>query len=155
MPTAATPRPWASVTIETDIAALAEEWRAFEATALASPYQGHGWVSAFVETIGAAHGMMFRYALLRDGTGALLALLPLVVTARGGFRFAEFIGGKHANYHMGLYRPAFAAALDASLTERMLREVGAAIGGLDAFAFVNQPAGWPRPRAPAAPTSLR
>jgi CelD/BcsL family acetyltransferase involved in cellulose biosynthesis len=150
MPAIATPRPWASIAIETEISALAEEWRAFETTALATPYQSHGWVSAFVETIGAAHGMVFRYALLRDGAGALLALLPLAVTGRGGFRFAEFIGGKHANYHMGLYAPAFAAALDTQLTERMLSEIGAAIGGLDALAFINQPVSWQGIANPAA-----
>ncbi|MCO5092868.1 GNAT family N-acetyltransferase [Bosea sp. (in: a-proteobacteria)] len=154
------PRPWASIVVETDIAALAEEWRAFEATALASPYQGHGWVSAFVETIGAAQGMAFRHVLLRDAAGALLALLPLTITRRGGFRFAEFIGGKHANYHMGLYAPAFAAALDGRLAERMLREVGAAIGGLDALVFVNQPVTWrgianPAARLAAGPSPSR
>ena len=32
-------RPWASIAIETDIAALAQTWRAVEATALVTPYQ--------------------------------------------------------------------------------------------------------------------
>jgi CelD/BcsL family acetyltransferase involved in cellulose biosynthesis len=77
-------------------------------------------------------------------------LLPLAITGRGGFRFAEFIGGKHANYHMGLYAPSFAAQLDVGLTERMLTEIGHAIGGLDALAFVNQPVTWQGASNPAA-----
>lgn len=133
---------WASITVESDIATLQDVWRAFEATALVTPYQAYDWMRPFVETVGAAQGMRFRYALLRDAEGALLALLPLVVTRRSGARFAELIGGKHSNYHMGLYAPAFAAGLDAALTARMLSEIGAAIGGLDALIFVNQPATW-------------
>ena len=134
--------PWASIAIESDIAPLEEAWRAFEQTALVTPYQAYGWIRAFVETVGAAQGMSFRYALLRDAAGAPCALLPLAITRRSGFRFAEIIGGKHANYHMGLYAPAFAAKFDAPLAARMLREIGTAIGGLDALIFVNQPATW-------------
>ena len=146
----AAPRPWASIAIETDIAGLAETWRTFEATALATPYQGYDWIRPFAETIAAAHGMVLRYALVRDADGELRALLPLTVTRRSGFRFAEFIGGKHANYHMGLYAPAFAAQLDAGLTAQLLTEIGAAIGRLDALAFVNQPVTWQGVDNPAA-----
>lgn len=152
--------PWASIGIESDIRLLEDEWRAFEATALVTPYQAYGWVRPFAETIGAAHGMSFRYALLRDAQGALCALLPLVITRRSGIRFAEFIGGKHANYHMGLYAPAFAAALDTARAKQMLAEIGVAIGGLDAFVFVNQPAQWqghanPPARLAAGPSPSR
>lgn len=143
-------RPWASIAIETDIAGLAEIWRAFEATALVTPYQSYDWIRPFVETIGAAHDMALRYALVRDADGVLCALLPLTVTGRSGFRFAEFIGGKHANYHMGLYAPAFAAQLDAQLTTQLLTKIGTAIGGLDALAFVNQPVTWQGVSNPAA-----
>jgi len=142
--------PWASIAIEADIAALAKVWRAFEAAALVTPYQSYDWIRPFVETIGAAHDMALRYALVRDAGGALCALLPLTITGRSGFRFAEFIGGKHANYHMGLYAPAFAAQLDARLAKQLLTEVGNAIGGLDALAFVNQPVTWQGVPNPAA-----
>ncbi|MGO4172537.1 GNAT family N-acetyltransferase [Bosea sp. TAF32] len=135
-------RPWASISVESDIRSLEGAWLEFEAQALVTPYQAYGWVRPFVETVGAAELMTFRYALLRDAQGALCALLPLVITRRNGIRFAEFIGGKHANYHMGLYAPAFAARLDAALAQQMLAEIGAAIGGLDALVFVNQPARW-------------
>ena len=143
-------RPWGSIAIETDIAVLAETWRAFEASALVTPYQSYDWIQPFVATIGAAHDMVLRYALVHGPDGELRALLPLVITRRSGFRFAEFIGGKHANYHMGLYAPAFAAQLDAAQMARMLTEIGHAIGGLDAFAFVSQPVIWQGVANPAA-----
>lgn len=143
-------RPWATITIETEIAAIEAEWRAFETQALVTPYQAYGWVRPFVETVGKAHGMAFRFALLRDHGGTLCALLPFVLTRRSGIRFAEFIGGKHANYHMGLYAPGFAAGLDAGLAAAMLTETGRAIGKLDALIFMNQPADWQGIANPAA-----
>ncbi|WP_376988001.1 GNAT family N-acetyltransferase [Bosea sp. R86505] len=133
---------WASLSVVEDIAALAEDWRALEDRAVMTPYQAYGWVRPFIETVGAAEGMAFRHAVLRDAGGAALAILPLVITRRSGIRFAEFIGGKHANYHMGIYDPAFAAGLDATGARLMLAEIGVAIGGLDAFIFVNQPTQW-------------
>lgn len=144
---------WSSLSVVEDIAALADEWRALEDRALVTPYQAYGWVRPFTDTVGAAERMAFRYAVLRDAGGAALAILPLVITRRSGIRFAEFIGGKHANYHMGLYDPAFAAGLDAAGARLMLAEIGAAIGGLDAFIFVNQPTQWqgvPNPLAQLA-----
>lgn len=144
---------WSSLSVVEDIAALADEWRALEDRALVTPYQAYGWVRPFTNTVGAAERMAFRYAVLRDAGGAALAILPLVITRRSGIRFAEFIGGKHANYHMGLYDPAFAAGLDAAGARLMLAEIGAAIGGLDAFIFVNQPTQWqgvPNPLAQLA-----
>lgn len=144
---------WSSLSVVEDIAALAEDWRALEDRALVTPYQAYGWVRPFTDTVGAAERMAFRYAVLRDAGGAALAILPLVITRRSGIRFAEFIGGKHANYHMGIYDPAFAAGLDAAGARLMLAEIGAAIGGLDAFIFVNQPTQWqgmPNPLAQLA-----
>ncbi|MDP3602410.1 MAG: GNAT family N-acetyltransferase [Bosea sp. (in: a-proteobacteria)] len=144
---------WSSLSVVEDIAALADEWRALEDRALVTPYQAFGWVRPFTDTVGAAERMAFRHAVLRDAGGAALAILPLVITRRSGIRFAEFIGGKHANYHMGIYDPAFAAGLDAAGARLMLAEIGAAIGGLDAFIFVNQPMQWqgvPNPLAQLA-----
>lgn len=135
-------RPWRSISVATEIASIEADWRALEAKALVTPYQAYGWVQPFVETVGRAHGMIFRHVVLRDQRQQPVAILPLVITRRNGIRFAEFVGGKHANYHMGLFAPEFAATLDAENARSMLDEVAAAIGGLDAFVFVNQPTLW-------------
>lgn len=135
-------RPWARVVAGSDLAALEADWRALESEALVTPYQAYDWVRPFVETIGRAEAMDFRFARVEDSRGGLLALFPLVITRRLGTRFAEFIGGKHANYHMALYRADFAGALDAATTQILLREVGVAIGGIDALFLINQPTAW-------------
>ncbi len=135
-------RPWRAIAVVTDITTIQAGWRGLEAQALVTPYQAYAWVRAFVETLGPAHGMEFRYAVVHGAQDRVVAVLPLVITRRNGIRFAEFVGGKHANYHMGLYAPEFAAGLDAAAARAMLLEIAAAIGGLDAFAFVNQPTHW-------------
>ncbi|MGE7469976.1 GNAT family N-acetyltransferase [Bosea sp. NPDC003192] len=135
-------RPWARVVAGSDLAALEADWRALETSALVTPYQSYDWVRPFVATIGQAEDMDFRFIRVEDSLGRLLALFPLVITRRLGTRFAEFIGGKHANYHMALYRPDFAEALDAAATQVLLREIGAAIGGIDALFLINQPTAW-------------
>jgi CelD/BcsL family acetyltransferase involved in cellulose biosynthesis len=135
-------RPWARIIVSGDLAALEADWRALEADALVTPYQAYDWVRPFVTTIGRAEEMDFRFVRIEDSQGALLALFPLVVARRLGTRFAEFIGGKHANYHMALYRPEFAEALDATAAQQLLREIGAAIGGIDALFLINQPTAW-------------
>lgn len=133
---------WRTVSVASDVATVAAAWDALEQDGLVTPYQSRAWVEAFAATVGKAHGMVLRYALVQDAQARPLALLPLVVTRRSGIRFAEFIGGKHANYHMGLFAPAFAAALDAAGAQALLAEIARAIGGLDAFVFVNQPTSW-------------
>jgi CelD/BcsL family acetyltransferase involved in cellulose biosynthesis len=137
-------RPWARVVVVVgmDLAALEADWRALEAAGLVTPYQAYDWVRPFAATIGRAERMEFRFVRVEDDQGGLLALFPLVVTRRLGIRFAEFIGGKHANYHMALYRPDFAGAIDAAATQVLLREIGAAIGGIDALFLINQPTAW-------------
>ncbi|KPF72712.1 hypothetical protein IP69_02230 [Bosea sp. AAP35] len=133
---------WHSLSVTADIAAVEAEWRGLEAHALLTPYQAYGWVRPFVETVGAAERHDVRLVVFRAEDGAPLAILPLVITRRHGIRFAEFIGGKHANYHMGVFAPDLAARLDGAAARLMLSQAAAAIGGLDAFIFVNQPTEW-------------
>lgn len=135
-------RAWHRLDVGSDIAMLEADWRALEASALVTPYQAYDWVRPFVETIGRAERMEFRFVRVEDEHDDLLALFPLVVTRRLGTRFAEFVGGKHANYHMALYRPDFAAALDATATQALLKEIATAIGGIDAIFLINQPTAW-------------
>jgi CelD/BcsL family acetyltransferase involved in cellulose biosynthesis len=135
-------RGWGSICVGNEIGALESEWRQLEASGLATPYQAYDWVRPFVETVGRARAMAFRFVRICDAAGTTLALLPLVITRRHGTRFAEFIGGKHANYHMGLYRRDFAESLDEEMTRRLLTEIGTAIGEVDAFVFINQPTSW-------------
>jgi len=136
------PRVWSRIVASSDIAACEDDWRALESDALVTPYQAYDWVRPYTETIGRDERLDFRFVRVEDDRGALLALFPLVITRRLGVRFAEFIGGKHANYHMALFRRDLAEALDAAATRALLCEIGRAIGGIDALFLINQPSSW-------------
>ncbi|HEY0354429.1 MAG TPA: hypothetical protein VGC68_12435, partial [Enterovirga sp.] len=97
------------VTIE--IAATLDDvetlWRDFEREATASPYQRFEWMRAYATAMIGGAGSL-RVSILRDAAGRPLMILPLVVSRRYGLRIAAAVGGKHANFHLPLVRPAFA-----------------------------------------------
>jgi CelD/BcsL family acetyltransferase involved in cellulose biosynthesis len=74
-----------------------------------------------------------------DETGRPSAILPLGVRNAMGARVAEFVGDKHANFHMGVYRRGL--AVDRRTIVDLLRRV-AGVARIDAFLFVNQPRVW-------------
>ena len=55
------------------------------------------------------------FVVARDDAGAPLALLPLGLFRFGPLRVAQFLGGKHSNYNLGLFRA------DAAFSARDLR----------------------------------
>jgi CelD/BcsL family acetyltransferase involved in cellulose biosynthesis len=133
---------WSSIHVTRDIDAAAGDWRLLEATGLVTPYQRLDWIAAYAANVGKVHGLDLRYITLRDENEQVIGLLPLEVLRLHGARVARFIGDKHANYHMALLDPAFAANLDKDGSEQLLRAVAARLGDVDAFVFTNQPSVW-------------
>lgn len=139
--TAAPARPFASVEIVARFDAARPDWRALEA--YGGPYQTCAFCCAWAETVGEAEGWSPLIAIARDSRGAPLALLPMGVKSVGPLRLrmASFLGGRMANYQMGLFRPD-ALASPAEL-ERLLRAIAAAATPpIDMFAFMQQPETW-------------
>lgn len=134
--------PWAALRVTHDVTTLEGEWRDLETRALATPYQAYDWIASFAATVGRAQAMDLRFVQVLGPAGETLAMLPLVITRRHGTRFAEFIGGKHANYHMAMFETAFAQALDATTSQALLLAIGETLADIDAFVFINQPTHW-------------
>lgn len=126
------------------------EWRALEATGLATPYQRHDWVRAYARHVlpgGEEAVKVIRIA----GPGArTAALLPLTVQRRFGLRIARMPGGKHANFQMPVMHPGFADAAGADDVRACLRQAARALDGIDAFLLHCQPAAWEGRRNPFA-----
>jgi CelD/BcsL family acetyltransferase involved in cellulose biosynthesis len=133
---------WSSIAVSHSLASVSRDWRHLEATGLVTPYQRHDWIVAYATSVGKAHGLDLRYVTLRDAREQVIGLLPLEVLRLHGVRVARFIGDKHANYHMALLDPAFAANLDKNGAEQLLRAIAAELGDVDAFVFTNQPSFW-------------
>lgn len=118
------------------------EWRAFERTACASPYQRYDWITAYARFVHAEDGSWIIAALGRDVSGTLQFLLPLRITRQFGMQIARYIGGKHANLNMPLLSALALAKLDAAAWKDILDAVARSQGGIDAFLLLNQPCRW-------------
>ncbi|MCX7324261.1 MAG: GNAT family N-acetyltransferase [Hyphomicrobiales bacterium] len=135
----------ASLNWRTELVALDEvrdDWLALEAHGLATPYQRYDWVKAYAQHVLGKDGAALRIVRVRSAGGRTLAMLPFASRRRKGLTTASFVGGKHANFHMGLYDPVFAARLDEPAARQMLRNGALAMGGVDAFILHCQPVSW-------------
>lgn len=116
-------------------------WRSLEADAVFSAYQRFDWADCFHATLGESTTPCL--AFLTDASGRPQALLPLAIAAESGLSVASFIGGKHCNFGLGLWRPAFAEAC----TPALLRDALGAIARqaprrIDLFRLTGQPVTW-------------
>ena len=122
----------ARVEVFDDMASAEPHWRALErAQALATPYQRYEFLALWQRHVGADAGftpfIVVGFDVRRDA--AVPAAAWLAARSAAG-RVVEFLGGKHANFNMGLWR----------------RDVAATIGADDAARGTQPPR---RPRRPA------
>lgn len=95
-----------------------EDWRALrEAGAIITPYQEYDFLHAWYECLGRAEGTGLRIVVGRDTRGRAAFLWPLGKCNCYGLPTLGWLGGKHANYTMGIYSPTPSA--------RCSRETGA------------------------------
>lgn len=134
--------PIARVVAHRESGAFAADWRAFQRSAWGTPYQYCDWVRAYADTLAPASGETIVVVAAHDAAGAMTALLPLALSRQSGLRIASFAGGKHANFHMPLIARSALAAFDGAACRTLLRKAADALGGIDVFAFTNQPAEW-------------
>jgi CelD/BcsL family acetyltransferase involved in cellulose biosynthesis len=124
-----------------DVLAAAEPyWRALElANSLTTPYQRYDFLKLWQHHVGAAAGITPFIVVAFNAVGAPLFLWPLGRRQLAGLRVAEFLGGKHANFNMALWRSDAAA----KITEDDLRAVlGRLNGRADIVKLINQPLTW-------------
>ncbi|MCA3585339.1 MAG: GNAT family N-acetyltransferase [Methylocystis sp.] len=85
----------------------------------------------------------------RDQGGKVILLLPLGLRRLWGATVAEFLGGKHANFNMGLYDSSVASCLTSQDVKALLKAV-AERHRIDLFIFQNQPLSWDGQQNPMA-----
>ncbi len=129
------------VAVHPGFAAAEAAWRSIEATAVFSGYHSYDWQSSFHRHLG--EGSTPCLAVVSDPGGSVGAILPLGVErgALGGV--ASFIGGKHANFGMGLWQRDLAARMDAAALKAILAEIARqSPARIDLFRLANQPEVW-------------
>lgn len=148
-PAADSPSAFAFVEVFDTIEAARRPWAEIAKIAPASPYQHFEFARLWLETVGVVRRVTPMIVVARSQTGDITALLPLGALSYGPLRFAAFLGGKDANYNMGLFRPgiAWSSAEIRALLAAAARRVAPRI---DTFLFVTQPRDWqgtPNPMA--------
>ncbi len=134
-------RPFAHCQVFSDLEAARESWAQFDALGLASPYQSYEFVDAWVRTSGRARNIEPMIVVARDEADRVTALLPFGRMRRGPFWTAEFLGGRDANFKMGLFRPGVAASGEA-IADLLRRAAGMVAPRIDVFWLINQPHAW-------------
>lgn len=130
----------AEVTVFTDMAAAEPHWRALEqACVLSTPYQHFDFLNMWQRHVGAMTGVAPFIVIGFNPFGTPLFLWPLGLRHVAGLKVAEFLGGKHANFNMALWRSDVAAHLQAGDLKAVLARLG---GQADLLNLVNQPLTW-------------
>src|SRR5436853_2243160 len=94
-----------------DLAAAKPDWLELERNGLSTPYQHFAWVSCWFEHLGKAAGVTPHIVVGEDETGRALFLLPLGRERIGPLTVARFVGGKHSNSNLGLWRRDYASTV--------------------------------------------
>ena len=130
----------ARVAVFEDMAAAEPYWRALEQSEpLATPYQRYDFLRLWQRHVGSAAGVTPFIVLAFNGAGAPLCLWPLGRRRVLGAQVAEFLGGKHANFNMALWRADVAANSEARDLSAVIDELA---GRVDLISLANQPLTW-------------
>jgi CelD/BcsL family acetyltransferase involved in cellulose biosynthesis len=130
----------ARVEIFANMAAAEPHWRALELTqTLATPYQRYDFLKLWQRHVGEACGTTPFIVVAFNAMGTPLFLWPFGARKVGSLRVVEFLGGKHANFNMALWRRDAAANISAGDLRAVLRCLAERA---DIVKLVNQPLTW-------------
>jgi CelD/BcsL family acetyltransferase involved in cellulose biosynthesis len=132
------------VDVFTTMAEAEPHWRALQAAdPLATPYQAFDFLNLWHRHIGAGDGVTPFIVTGFNAAGAPLFVWPLGLRRRFGLRLVEFMGGKHANFNMALWRRDLAAEAGGDGLRQLIAEVlGPLRQRADLMILTNQPLTW-------------
>jgi CelD/BcsL family acetyltransferase involved in cellulose biosynthesis len=128
------------VEVLTQIGKAEPLWRELvQQGAICSRYQHYSWMSLWWDHIGSVMQAAPHITVLRDETGKPALMLPLLRKRLGLIHVGFFMGGKHTNFNLPVWR--LELLKDASLDQLIesLRTTGPL---LDLLILLNQPATW-------------
>jgi CelD/BcsL family acetyltransferase involved in cellulose biosynthesis len=141
---------FARVEVFDDPARALDAWRDLTPEVYGSFYQSENFLLAWLDSFAAREKVRPFFILARDEGGAPLALLPLGLYRFGPLWVAQFLGGKHSNYNLGLFRAD--RLFTARELEDLLRAAARAVPhGPHLYRLVNLPVSW---RGAASPLTL-
>ncbi len=133
----------ARVEVFEDMLSAEPFWRRLEAArALATPYQRFDLLSAWQYHVGARTGVTPFIVVGFDDAGEPLFLWPFGRTQNGLLKVVQFLGSKHANFNVGLWRRDSLAAIGARELRDVFDRLTARGHEVDLVALLSQPLTW-------------
>lgn len=128
----------AQVQVFASLAAAEPHWRMLErADVVMSPYQRFDFLALWQRHIGAVNGIEPAIAIAFDAAGAPMMLFPFGCRALGPLGLVSFLGGKHANFNLPIWRRDLAPTY--AHIETVLFQLS---GRADVLLLFNQPETW-------------
>jgi CelD/BcsL family acetyltransferase involved in cellulose biosynthesis len=112
------------LSVHTDLAAVEQDWRAFEQTADCTAFQTFDWLETWQRCVGTLTGTTPAIVIARNGDH-ILFILPLAVEPRGFVRRLTFLGHDLCDYNAPLLAPKFSAVVGPNGFGPIWREIRA------------------------------
>ncbi len=123
-----------------DMAAAEPHWRALEQSdSLATPYQRYDFLTLWQRHVGSNSGVTPFIVVGFNASHEPLFLWPFGSRRIGGLLGVEFLGGKHANFNMALWRRDVAATIGAEELRGTLAHLA---GHANFIKLASQPLTW-------------
>jgi CelD/BcsL family acetyltransferase involved in cellulose biosynthesis len=133
----------ANVEIFDDLKAAEPIWRRLEeGRALATPYQRFDLLAAWQQHVGARSGVTPFIVTGFDRAGEPAFLWPFGRKQAGPLGLVQFLGSKHANFNLALWRRDLAAKITAKDIESIAERIAGVSHGADVLALYRLPAEW-------------
>jgi CelD/BcsL family acetyltransferase involved in cellulose biosynthesis len=132
----------ARIDVFDNLQAIEPIWRALEGDdALTTPYQRYDWILSWQTHIGARNGITPFLVVGRELDGTPMFLWPLGTRRVGSITIARFLGGKHTNFNLALWRRDLAATISVVELNRLLKLIEIS-SRVDLLVLTNQPKSW-------------
>jgi CelD/BcsL family acetyltransferase involved in cellulose biosynthesis len=144
-PTLAANRPVrvARVEVFDDLASSEPAWRRLEAApALATPYQRYDLLAVWQRQVGSGSGVTPFVVVGFDDNDEPLFLWPFGRSRTGPLSIVRFLGSKHANFNIGVWRRDLVSHIAADDLHGVFETLAAERHGIDLFALSSQPMTW-------------
>ena len=131
------------IEVVTDLQAAEPTWRELVRNgALCTRYQHYAWMSAWHEHIGRRSGIEPFIVIGRDALGRAALLWPLGRRRVGPVSVARFMGGKHANFNLAIWRRDLVRAGAHATVRSVLDGIRQSPVSADLLILLNQPFEW-------------
>jgi CelD/BcsL family acetyltransferase involved in cellulose biosynthesis len=132
----------ARIEVLPDMAAAESVWRSLQREGVTTPYQHFDFLAPWQQHVGRHEHTTPFIVIGFDAASRPLFLLPLGLRHMGPLRVAEFLGGTHANFNFGLWRPEVARNLSTADLRKILAAIRAKGHGVDLLRLLRQPSAW-------------